>query len=690
MKFLSALLLVLFCQCCFAGTYYISPKGNDKTGNGSIGNPWRSLSQATTAVTKAGDIIHVLAGTYTEILKSQLAVGVSIEGEGAASVIQSTLVDQFMAIISATSPEGTNGNQHISNIKLDGNKRSTSWGIEIRGRSNFSVYDCTIVDFEETGVFWGGRSDNINEAPAIYATGNSFYNNTVINCAKYDGFGRGCLAIGGQDGMQVYNNNISQTGRPKGTNGWPIKACNDGFLKGCKIYNNKLTKQAYDGTGWDFAIELFDVSGLEIYNNTIVGAVDLNRQSKGSYPYSVYIHDNIIGPATLQAKMETGIILEYSTETAIISNNQLKNLGTPIFFSCRSLSNVTDVTIKNNVCENIGVADGSHQGYAIRFVSDGSDNHYIANLVIDSNTFIGNAKEQPYWGIGINGAAKAVNIKITNNSLKNFSAGAIVANPASSIDTLIIKNNVLSGNGNANAASFTNGVPQNLIVKENIESNASVFSFTNFKLNIVKPFYEGIKNTSMLEYIAVFAGIISVWFSRKENIYVYPIGLINTVIYIFLSFDQGLLGEASVNFYYTIMSIIGWVMWSKRDKRKHRLIRITSSSQKELLTHFAFFAAFFIVIFFALSYLKKNFAPGAIPWADAFASATAFTGMWLMTKKKVESWYWWIATNIASIPLYFVKHFVFTSVYYAVLLVMAISALYEWKRKAKKLMTNKL
>jgi nicotinamide mononucleotide transporter len=158
--------------------------------------------------------------------------------------------------------------------------------------------------------------------------------------------------------------------------------------------------------------------------------------------------------------------------------------------------------------------------------------------------------------------------------------------------------------------------------------------------------------------------------------------LISTVIYIFLSFDQALLGEASVNFYYTIMSIIGWLAWSKRDKKKHRIIRVTASTKKEWLQHVLFFAAFFIVIFIALTYLKNDFAPGAIPWADAFASATAFTGMWLMTKKKVESWYWWIATNIASIPLYFVKHFMFTSVYYCVLLVMAFWGLAEWKRKS--------
>ena len=201
---------------------------------------------------------------------------------------------------------------------------------------------------------------------------------------------------------------------------------------------------------------------------------------------------------------------------------------------------------------------------------------------------------------------------------------------------------------------------------------------------IYQQFIDGMKHTSPLEYIAVFAGIASVWFSRIENILVYPIGLINTVIYIYLSFDQHLLGEASVNFYYTVMSIYGWILWTRKDRQQHIILHITSSNKKEWLQQLAFFAAFYIAIFFSLTYLKKSFATGAIPWADAFASATAYTGMWLMAKKKVESWWWWIATNIASIPLYFVKHLVFTSVYYLILLVMAIFGLMEWMNRAKK------
>lgn len=199
---------------------------------------------------------------------------------------------------------------------------------------------------------------------------------------------------------------------------------------------------------------------------------------------------------------------------------------------------------------------------------------------------------------------------------------------------------------------------------------------------ILDQFIEGMKNTTWLEYIAVFTGIASVWFSRIENILVYPVGLINTIIYIYLSVKGDLYGEASVNFYYTIMSIVGWYQWLRKDERKNIILHVTYSDSKMWRDQLLFFFSFYIAIFLALTFLKQNFAPGVIPWADAFASATAFTGMWLMTKKKVESWYWWIATDFASVPLYFVKGFVFTSVYYFILLVFAFWGLAEWRKRA--------
>lgn len=196
---------------------------------------------------------------------------------------------------------------------------------------------------------------------------------------------------------------------------------------------------------------------------------------------------------------------------------------------------------------------------------------------------------------------------------------------------------------------------------------------------------EGLRHTTWPEYIAALAGIASVWFSRKEHILVYPVGLINTIIYTWISFKYHLPGEASVNFYYTIMSLYGWYIWlQKNDTKDDVLLHVSWSDKSMIRNQLLFFSAFFVAIYAAETWLKQYFFDGVIPWADALASATAFTGMWLMTRKKVESWYWWIATNLASIPLYFVKGLVVTSLYYIVLLFLAVAGLIEWTRRAKQ------
>lgn len=682
MKLSVTLFFLSIAQFSLATTYYVSPHGNDNNGNGSIGNPWQSLSKATAAVTKPGDIIHVNAGNYIESGRCYLAPGVSIEGDGPASMIQATIAEPFTAIISARSAEATDGNQHISNIKLDGNNRTTSWGIEIRGRKNVSVHDCVISNFDETGVFWGGRNDNENMAPTNYATGNSFYNNTVTNCAKYDGFGRGCLSVGGQDGMLIYNNTISQTGRSIGANGWPIKYANDGYLKGLKIYNNHIIKEAFDGITWDFAIELFNVSGLEIYNNNITGSIDLNHQDKDQYPYSVYIHDNIIGPNKMQANLENGIILEYNTETSRIENNTFKNLGVGIYFAPRAGSTISDISIKNNLFQNIGVADKSHQGFGIRFGSVEKGAYALLNFSVDSNKFFASPKEKPYWGIGILDVAKGNNIFIRNNTIKDFSAASITADPGGAIDTMIVENNVLSGNGFANKALFVSGGPQNLTWQKNETANGNWLSFSNLKMDIIRPLYYTAKNSSMLELIVLLAGLISMWFSRKENIYVFPLTAIAAGVYIFSNLaDEWLPGNAGLGAYFLAMSIYGWKVWAKRDRRRHRVVRITNSSPKEKQWQMIYFAASFVVLFAIIHLFKIYFTPGAIAWPDALVYATAFTAMWMMVQKKLECWYWWMAAIAMIIPLYFIKNYLLTSIYYVPALAMAYWALHRWKRK---------
>jgi nicotinamide mononucleotide transporter len=193
---------------------------------------------------------------------------------------------------------------------------------------------------------------------------------------------------------------------------------------------------------------------------------------------------------------------------------------------------------------------------------------------------------------------------------------------------------------------------------------------------IYQQFIKDIQQTTWLEFIAVVSGIASVIFSRVENILVYPIGMINTIIFVYIYLTHGLYADASVNLFYTIMSIIGWFMWAAK-KNGHAKLKLTKSTAVDWRNTLLFFIVCWLVIFISL----KKFTDSTVPIADAFVSAAAAVAMWLMNKKKLENWTWWIITNLASIPLNFYKHLVFTSFQYLVFLILAIMGYITWRNK---------
>jgi nicotinamide mononucleotide transporter len=130
------------------------------------------------------------------------------------------------------------------------------------------------------------------------------------------------------------------------------------------------------------------------------------------------------------------------------------------------------------------------------------------------------------------------------------------------------------------------------------------------------------------------------------------------------------------------MSLYGWYNWLRRNEKHELIVQVSRSNRTGWMLQLSFFTSIYLVLFLSLNYLKEAFFPGAIPWADALASAAAFTGMWLMTRKKLESWIWWIITNMASMPLYYSKGYIFTAVYYFILLILAILGYIEWRKKA--------
>ncbi len=191
-------------------------------------------------------------------------------------------------------------------------------------------------------------------------------------------------------------------------------------------------------------------------------------------------------------------------------------------------------------------------------------------------------------------------------------------------------------------------------------------------------FIAGMQQTTWLEYVAVTFGIASVLYSRKENTLVYPTGIVNTVLYTWFCFSWwNLYAEGSLNFYYTIMSLYGWYVWTR--KREGKTLPITFNNKKDWIISLSFFFFCWGILFVIL----KNYTNSTVPWGDSFASAAAYTGMWQMARKKVENWIWWIITNLASIPLYFYKGAVFTSFQYVVFLVLAVMGFREWTQRLK-------
>jgi nicotinamide mononucleotide transporter len=152
---------------------------------------------------------------------------------------------------------------------------------------------------------------------------------------------------------------------------------------------------------------------------------------------------------------------------------------------------------------------------------------------------------------------------------------------------------------------------------------------------------------------------------------------------VYISLEAHLAGEAAVNLYYTIVSLYGWYLWNKKKKdTRQPVLHISYLNKKELTITLIFFASLYLLLYLSLTYIKNAFWDGAIPWADALASSAAFVSMYLMAKKKVESWIGWIITNVVSAPLYFVKDLSLTSVYYVILLILAILGFLEWQKKA--------
>lgn len=185
----------------------------------------------------------------------------------------------------------------------------------------------------------------------------------------------------------------------------------------------------------------------------------------------------------------------------------------------------------------------------------------------------------------------------------------------------------------------------------------------------------------VLEFLAFIFGIISVIYAKRENILVYPTGIICTVITIYLLYRAQYFGDMMMNVYYSVMSIYGWWNWS-RVKDNHHIVLISRTNKKEYLTASFFFL---LTIGITFSVYKMNLDFLEIPnYIDIFTSGVFFTAMWLMANKKIESWIFWIVGDIITIPLYSYRGLGILSLQYLIFLILAIQGYYEWKKTLNK------
>ena len=182
---------------------------------------------------------------------------------------------------------------------------------------------------------------------------------------------------------------------------------------------------------------------------------------------------------------------------------------------------------------------------------------------------------------------------------------------------------------------------------------------------------------TVLEIIAVIFGFLSVWFSKQNKIWVFPTGMISTAIFVYLLLKWELLGDMMINGYYFIMSVYGWYIWTRKVDATH-VTPISRTTSKEKKQSIAIFVATLVFVYAVYTVFDKWTSWTA--YVDTVTTAIFFVGMWLMAKRKIENWIYWIIGDIISVPLYFYKGFTFTSFQYLGFTFIAIFGYIAWKK----------
>ena len=191
----------------------------------------------------------------------------------------------------------------------------------------------------------------------------------------------------------------------------------------------------------------------------------------------------------------------------------------------------------------------------------------------------------------------------------------------------------------------------------------------------------------IIEIVAVVFGVLSVWYAHKENIWVFPFGIINVLIYIYICISSQLYANAGINVVYFLTNVYGWYNWTRTNEDQESLQISRNSNIQNILWLLSAILLYGVIVLIlrAANQDDQVYLNSILPWIDGMNASFFLCATILMTMKKIENWWFWIAGNILSIPVYFSQGLYFTSLQYGIFLVIAIMGLKEWNKRWKEL-----
>jgi nicotinamide mononucleotide transporter len=180
------------------------------------------------------------------------------------------------------------------------------------------------------------------------------------------------------------------------------------------------------------------------------------------------------------------------------------------------------------------------------------------------------------------------------------------------------------------------------------------------------------------ELAGFLTGAVCVWLLIRQNIWNWPIGIANNIVYVIVFYRSGLYADSGLQFVYMAIAFYGWWNWLYGGVN-HSELQAHRASRAGLLGYLAIAAAATGVLYWLLRHTPSN-----VPLADGLTTALFLTAQYMMSRKVVENWWFWIAGDVLVIGLYIYKHLYLTAALYVVFTAMSTLGLLEWRKAAQR------